>query len=73
LTYYTVVTREHRTPVSERFLTIETAANYIVRGRSFNKHTVLAQDGGKGAPFRELQRHEHRRLEAKLYPALFDD
>jgi hypothetical protein len=73
MTYYTVVTRENRTPVSERFLTIESAADYIVRGRAFHRQTVLAQDGSKSSPFRELQRHESRRLEAKLYPSLFED
>lgn len=73
MTYYTVVTRQRRTPVSERFLTIESAATYIVHKRSFHRETVLAQDGGKSAPFRELHVNEQRRLEAKLYPTLFDD
>lgn len=73
MTYYTVVTRKHRTPVSERFLTIESAAYYIIHKRSFNRESVLAQDGSKSAPFRELHTNEQRRLEAKLYPSLFED
>lgn len=73
MTYYTVVTRQRRTPVSERFLTIESAAGYIIGKRSFHREMVLAQDGSKSAPFRELYTAEQRRLEAKLYPTLFDD
>jgi hypothetical protein len=73
MTYYTVVTRKRRVPVSERFLTIESAATYIIHKRSFHREAVLAQDGSKSAPFRELHRGEQRKLEAKLYPTLFED
>lgn len=73
MTYYVVVTRDKRRFVVERFYTIEAAANKIVLERAFDRWTVLAQDGGKGTPMRELHRLEKRRLESKLYPSLFDD
>lgn len=72
MTYYAVVTRDRRHLVLERYMSIETAADKIVRERMFHKWTVLAQDGGKAAPMRQLNKSERKQLERQLYPTLFD-
>lgn len=74
MTRYVVVTRKDRLPI-ERFVTIEAAADYIVRERAFAKWTVLVQEANKitaSTPYRDLRQHEKYALEAKLYPALFE-
>ena len=72
MTRYVVVTREGRLPV-ERFITVEAAANYIVRERKFADWTLLAQDADHAASsYRKLLPHERRVLEAKLYPSLLE-
>lgn len=74
MTRYVVVTRPDKLPI-ERFVTIESAADYIVRERAFGRWTVLAQEANRitaSTPYRELREHERRSLEAKLYPTLFE-
>lgn len=56
-------------------MTIEAAADYIVRERAFARWTVLAQEANKitaSTPYRQLRPTEQRVLEAKLYPTLFE-
>ncbi len=74
LTRYVVVTRKARLPV-KHCLTIEEAADYIVRERAFDRWEVLAQEGNKiiaGTPYRGLRPTEQYKLEAKLFPSLFE-
>ena len=74
LTRYVVVTRQGTHPV-DRFITIEAAADYIVRERAFGRWKVLAQEANKitaATPYRELLKHEKQALERKLFPTLFD-
>lgn len=72
---YVVVTRDrHALPVT-RFLTVEAAADYIVRERAFVRLTILAQEGNNltaSTPYRELTRAERAVFERKLYPSLFE-
>jgi len=72
MTWYAVVTRDKRRLVIERFVSIGAAGNYIVRERRYHEWTVLAQDGGKAQPFRELRPIERKELERTLFPSLFD-
>ncbi len=74
MTRYVVVTRQDRLPV-ERFVTIESAADYIVREIAFGRWTVLAQEANRitaSTPYRELRQHERRAMERKLYPTLYE-
>lgn len=74
MTRYVVVTRQDRLPV-QRFMTVEAAADYIVRERAFGRWTVLAQEANKitaSTPYRKLHPTEKRTLEQKLYPTLFE-
>lgn len=69
-----VVTREGLLPV-ERFITVEAAADYIVRERAFARWTVLAQEANKisaGTPYRKLRPTELRAFEARIFPSLFE-
>ena len=47
MTYYAVVTRDNHRFVIDRFMSIEMAADKLVKERMFHKWTVLAQDGGR--------------------------
>lgn len=74
MTNYVVVTRNTNLPV-DRFITIEAAAEYIVREKAFARWTVLAQEGNRitaSTPYRKLRPTEQRKLEQKLYPTLFE-
>jgi hypothetical protein len=74
MTRYVVVTRQGTHPV-QRFITLEAAADYIVHERAFGRWTVKAQEANKitaVTPYRELLPHEHRTLERKLFPTLFE-
>jgi hypothetical protein len=74
MTRYVVVTRAQRLPVT-RFMTVESAADYIVREGRFADWTVLAQDADRitaSTPYRQLLPHERRLLEARLFPSLFE-
>jgi hypothetical protein len=73
VTWYVIVTRDkQRTPIS-RHVTIEDAGNRIYRERTFDRHTVVAQDGDRAAgPARELTTQEKLRLEKCLYPSLYE-
>ena len=73
MTYYNVVTRDRRRLVIAHFSSIEAAGAKIVRESAFHSWTVLAQDGGKAAPMRELRSTEHRTLARVLYPTLHDE
>lgn len=71
---YVVVTRKDLLPV-ERFVDIESAADYIVRETKFGQWTVLVQEANRitaGTPYRELREHEKRALLARLYPTLYE-
>lgn len=71
---YVVVTRKDRLPV-ERFVDVESAANYIVRETAFGKWTVLVQEANRitaSTPYRALREHEKRTLMAKLFPTLYE-
>jgi hypothetical protein len=48
------------------------AADKLVKERTFHRWTVLAQDGGKAAPMRELNQAEKTQLERQLYPTMSD-
>lgn len=73
MTWYIVVTKDKRRLPIDRFATLEGAGNKIYRERSFDKWTVLAQDGTKGsAPARELTKRERLDLERCLYPSLYE-
>lgn len=74
MTRYVVVTRQGLHPV-ERFMTVEGAADYIVRERAFGRWKVLAQDANKitaSTPYRDLRPTEKIALERKLFPTLFE-
>lgn len=74
VTRYVVVTREHTLPV-ERFMSIEAAADFIVRERAFGKWKVLAQEANKitaATPYRQLLKHEKQVLDRKLFPTLYE-
>lgn len=74
VTNYVVVTRRDRLPI-DRFITIEAAADYIVRHRTFATHTVMVQEANRvnaSTPYRKLRAHEQRKLEERLYPTLFE-
>jgi hypothetical protein len=71
---YVVVTRKDLLPV-ERFIDIESAADYIVRETAFGQYKVLVQEANRitaGTPYRELREHEKRKLMAKLFPTLYE-
>lgn len=71
---YVVVTRKDHLPV-ERFVDIESAANYIVRETAFGRWTVLVQEANRitaGTPYRELRDHEKRTLMSRLFPTLYE-
>ena len=70
--WYVVVTRDrHRTPIS-RHVTVEDAGNKIHRERSFDRWTVLAQEGRANGPARPLTHLERLKLERQLYPSLHE-
>jgi hypothetical protein len=74
VTNYVVVTRKDRLPV-DRFMTIESAADYIVREKAFARWTVMAQEANKitaSTPYRRLRPTEQEKLERRLYPTLFE-
>lgn len=74
MTRYVVVTRQDHLPV-ERFITIEGAADYIVREKAFGRWTVLAQEANKitaSTPYRELRPTEKYALERRLFPTLYE-
>lgn len=74
VTNYVVVTRNTNLPV-ERFYTIESAADYIVREKAFARYTVLVQEGNRitaSTPYRKLRPTEQAALEKRLYPTLFE-
>jgi hypothetical protein len=71
---YVIVTRSDRLPI-ERFVDIESAADYIVRERAFGRWKVLVQEANRitaGTPYRELREHEKRTLMGKLFPTLYE-
>lgn len=71
---YVVVTRKDQLPI-ERFVDVESAADYIVRERAFGRWTVLVQEANRitaGTPYRALRDHEKRTLQAKLFPTLYE-
>ena len=72
MTYYVVVTRDKRQFVIDRFMSIEMAADKLVKERTFHRWTVLAQDRGRAAPMRELNQPEKTQLERQLYPTVSD-
>jgi len=60
----------------QRFMTVESAGDYIWKERAFDRWTVLVQEANKitaGTPYRQLNNHERLGLERKLYPSLFED
>lgn len=74
MTRYVVVTRKDLLPV-QRFVDVESAADYIVRETKFGEWKVLAQEANRitaGTPYRELREHEKRTLMAKLFPTLYE-
>lgn len=74
MTRYVVVTRKDRIPI-DRFITVEAAADYIIREKAFDRWTVLAQEGNRitaATPYRELRPTESAALEKKLFPSLFE-
>jgi hypothetical protein len=74
VTRYVVVTRQGSLPI-DRFLTVEAAADYIVREAAFGRWKVLAQEGNSitaSTPYRELRPTEKRTLERKLFPTLYE-
>lgn len=71
---YVVVTRKDELPV-ERFVDIESAADYIVRETAFGRWKVLVQEANRitaSTPYRELREHEKRALMARLFPTLYE-
>jgi hypothetical protein len=75
VTRYVVVTRQGLHPI-DRFMTIEAAADYIVRETKFGQWKVLAQEANRitaSTPYRELRPTEKRKLEQKLFPTLYDE
>lgn len=59
----------------ERFVDVESAADYIVRRQAFGKWTVLVQEGNRitaSTPYRELREHEKRALMNRLFPTLYE-
>lgn len=73
MTRYVVVTRKDGLPI-ERFFTVETAANYIVREVMFASWTVKAQEANKitaSTPYRDLRPTEQLKLESQLFPTLY--
>ena len=74
MTRYVVVTRQGLHPI-DRFMSIEGAADYIVRETAFGRWKVLAQEGNSitaSTPYRELRPTEKRALERKLFPTLYE-
>lgn len=74
MTRYVVVTRDAMLPV-ERFVDVESAADYIVREKAYGRWTVMAQEANRitaTTPYRKLRQHEKRRLEQRLYPTLYE-
>lgn len=70
--WYVVVTRDkYRHPV-DRFATASAAGDYIFRQGAFTTYEVLCQEGEATAPMRELRPAEHREVERRLYPSLFE-
>jgi hypothetical protein len=71
---YVVVTRKDLLPV-QRFVDVESAADYIVHEQAFGRWTVLVQEANRitaGTPYRDLRDHEKRALMAKLFPTLYE-
>lgn len=74
MTRYVVVTRDGLLPV-DRYVTIEAAADKIVREKAFGRWKVLAQEANQitaSTPYRQLRPTEKRALERKLFPTLFE-
>lgn len=74
MTRYVVVTRDSLLPV-QRFMTIEAAADYIVKEKAFGRWKVLAQEANRitaSTPYRQLQQHEKIKMERKLFPTLYE-
>jgi hypothetical protein len=74
MTRYVVVTRQGMLPI-ERFMSVEAAADYIVREAAFGRWMVKAQEGNKitaSTPMRDLRPTEKSKLERKLYPTLYE-
>jgi hypothetical protein len=74
VTRYVVVTRQGLLPI-ERFMSVEAAADYIVRETAFGRWKVLAQEANQitaATPYRELRPTEKRKLERKLFPTLYE-
>lgn len=75
MTRYVVVTRSKPMLPIQHFITIEAAADYIVREKAFGRWTVCAQEANKitaSTPYRELLKHEKAALEQRLYPTLYE-
>lgn len=71
---FVVVTRKDLLPV-QRFVDIESAADYIVRETKFGEWKVLVQEANRitaGTPYRELREHENRTLMSRLFPTLYE-
>lgn len=71
---YVVVTRKDLLPV-QRFVDVESAADYIVNQRAFGRWTVLVQEANRitaSTPYRELREHEKRTLMSRLFPTLYE-
>lgn len=72
---YVVVTRTSPQLPVERFVDVESAADYIVRETAFGRWTVKVQEANRitaSTPYRELLDHEKRILMTKLFPTLYE-
>lgn len=70
-TYYVVIERQSKLPIS-RHMFISEAADYIVKRSNYDIWTVVAQDGRtSSAKTRALTLAERKALEARLWPQLF--
>lgn len=68
------MTRKDLLPV-ERFIDVESAADYIVRETKFGQWKVLVQEANRitaGTPYRGLLESEKRVMLARLFPTLYE-
>lgn len=69
--YWVVVTRSDCIPI-ERYQSLDDAGDRITRDRAYGIWTVLKQGRWASSQFQALTLDERKRLERRLYPALFD-
>lgn len=72
---YVVLTRSKPELPIDRFMDVESAADYIVHETAFGRWTVKVQEANRitaATPYRELLDHEKRILMARLFPTLYE-